>query len=112
MTDIKCAFGICVACQRNVLAENQCLVCDAEYRLAMSDELIEVMRKERDDANLDSADLRAALRDLTTSLGPFLCTADAGLPAVVRTLGQSADLHSAYRRAVRFLEKDEGDTIA
>lgn len=49
-------------------------------------------------------DIRSALEELTKTLGPFLCTAEEGLPAVVKTIGDCADLHTAYRLSVKILD--------
>ena len=44
--------------------------------------------------------LLEALETLSGALAPWLTTADAGLPAVVKTLGNCADLHAAQRKAL------------
>ena len=51
--------------------------------------------------------LKAALEILTRELAPWLTTADAGLPAVVKTLGDCASLHNAQRKARAALAKNK-----
>ncbi len=46
-----------------------------------------------------NTDLLAATTALCDELDPWLTTADAGLPAVIKTLGDSAALHTAQRKA-------------
>ncbi len=46
-----------------------------------------------------NADLLAALKGLSGNLDGWLTTADAGLPAVVKTIGDCANLHTAQRGA-------------
>ena len=50
-------------------------------------------------------ELVKALETLSNELAPWLTTADAGLPAVVKTLGDSAALHTARRKASALLAK-------
>ena len=52
-------------------------------------------------------ELVTALKTLSNELAPWLTTADAGLPAVVKTLGDSATLHTAQRTATALLAKVE-----
>ena len=55
-------------------------------------------------------ELVETLETLSNELAPWLTTADAGLPAVIKTLGESAELHFFQRKASALLAKvkDEG----
>ncbi len=53
--------------------------------------------------------LIAALERLTEKLAGWLTTADAGLPAVVKTIGDCSDLHTAQRKALAALAAAKGD---
>ncbi len=47
--------------------------------------------------------LAKALENLVNKLEPWLTEADAGLPAVIKTLGGCANLHTAQRKATAVL---------
>ena len=51
-----------------------------------------------------TATLLEALEALTSELGPWLTTTG-GLPAVIKTLGDCADLHTAQRKAYAAIAK-------
>jgi hypothetical protein len=65
-----------------------------------------------EDAQLiaSAPDLLAALEHLTETLAPWLVTADAGLPAVPKTIGDCADLHTAQRDACAAIKRAGGWT--
>lgn len=54
---------------------------------------------ERDRLLIDNAALVKALEGLSNKLARWLTTADAGLPAVIKTIGDCADLHTAHSKA-------------
>lgn len=74
------------------------------------DRLVADVFTSSEDAELIAAapDLYEALRTLIDTLAPWLTTADAGLPAVVRTIGDCADLHNAQRAARAALARADG----
>jgi hypothetical protein len=57
-----------------------------------------------------NADLLAALERITKALGPWLVTADSGLPAVPKTIRDCADLHTAQRVACAAIARAKGET--
>ena len=61
--------------------------------------------EERDRLKAANAELLGVLAGLSSELARWLTTADAGLPAVIKTLGDCADLHTAQRKARVVLAK-------
>lgn len=59
---------------------------------------------ERDRLKAANVELAKTLEGLSSELAGWLTTADAGLPAVIKTLGDCADLHMAHRKALAALK--------
>jgi hypothetical protein len=82
---------------------------NARTSIEAGEQIIATLRTERDAALARVTRLEAALRRLHDAVKPWLATADAGLPAVARNIGEAANLHNAQRAAATTLADAPGE---